>query len=161
MQNINMMYTIERFDELISNSYQAIYSVIGNNDVTQAIYNYDREIDSYAEDQEIRSAISQIYMVYSSVPNVSNVFIVQNKHDLVVDQDGVTEKNVYFKSNYRDESAFWENLSEETHKFTLRISDDNSSLFVLQSVYYKNQKFATLCMELCIDNLYKRLLFQN
>ena len=65
MQNINMMYTIEQFDELISNSYQAIYSVIGNNDVTQAIYNYDREIDSYAEDQEIRSAISQIYMVYS------------------------------------------------------------------------------------------------
>lgn len=161
MQNINMMYTIEQFDELISNSYQAIYSVIGNNDVTQAIYNYDREIDSYAEDQEIRSAISQIYMVYSSVPNVSNVFIVQDKHDLVVDQDGVTEKNVYFKANYRDESAFWENLSEETHKFTLRISDDSSSLYVLQSVYYKNQKCATLCMELCIDNLYKRGLFQN
>ncbi|MBO5069293.1 MAG: helix-turn-helix domain-containing protein [Roseburia sp.] len=161
VQEVNLEYTIEQLDEVIRSTYQAIYSIIGSSEVIDGLFDYDRDIASYAENKDIIDIISRLYLVYHSDENVKNVFIIQGKLGVVIDQNGITDKSIYFKNNFGDAVEFWEELAEQRHKFTLRMSEDSSSLYVLHSMYYANKRFATLCMELDMNKLHDRETFHE
>ena len=152
-QKVNLEYTIEQLDEVIHNAYQAVYSIIGNSYVINGLIDYDRDIESYADNKEITDIISRLYMIYQSDENIRNIFIIQEKYDFVMDQKGITDKSLYFRNYFGEEAGFWDELTGERHDFTLRMSKDSSSLYVLHSMYSGNKKFALLCMELDMDQL--------
>ena len=162
MQEASLASVVEQLDDVVRNSYQAIYAVIGSTDVVDRILNYDRSIETYTEYQEIKEVISRLYMVKNSDLNVRNLFIIQRKYDFIIDPSGITDKAVYFRNHLKRELDFWEELAEKRHRFTLQISEDGSSLYVLHSMYAGGGEwFATLCMELDLNGLYDRESFRE
>ncbi len=152
-QEINLKYSVEQFNSVIDKSYQAINSIIGNRSVVDKLFHYDRNIQSYEDNKEITDVISKLYIVYIADKNIKNVFIAQEKYDFVIDQNGVTNQALYLEKYFGGQAAAWQELVKERHRFTLRMNEDGSSIYVLQSIYSGNVKFATLCMEININKL--------
>ena len=161
LQKINLEYAIEHLDEVISNSYQVIYSVVGNSYVIDGLFDYDRNISSYAESKDIEELISRLYMVNYADESIKNIFIVHTKRDFVIDPDGITDQFVYFKKNFGENVEFWEELAEQRHALDLYMRQESGSLYVMNSVYWKNKQFATLFMELDLNELHEKESFRK
>lgn len=159
IQKMNLNYAIEQLDIVIGNAYSASYSVIGDSKLVKGLFGHDRKIKSYIEDKDISDIISKLNLVYHADENIKNLFIVHHKYDYVVDQNGITDRELYFKGLFKKNVDFEEGLIDESHKFTLRMNKDNSSMYVLHTIYLDNKKFATLCMELDMTKLHDRETF--
>lgn len=160
IQEINMNYTIDQLDTVISSSYQAITSIIGDYDMIMRLNDYDRNIEGYAEDKSIKDIISKLYLVYTSDESIKNIFIIQEKYDYVIDQNGITDQEIYFNNRFKEYAAEWKENTEKQNNFTLYLNGDGR-VYVLHSVCYKNSKFATLFMEVGIESLYGKETFRE
>lgn len=160
IQEITLSSTIEHFDEILSNAHQSIYT-IGSNYVMTDLYDYQRNIESYAENKNIEDLISKLYLVYHSTETINNIFIFHIKNEFIVDQNGITDKSVYFKNKFGENAEFWEELAIKQHKFTLQISQDRKSLYILNSIYYKSKPIATVFIDCSISYLQEQENFHQ
>lgn len=161
VQEANLQYAVEQLDLVMSNAYQAAYSIAGNYEVTRLLYEYNRKIDTYSESLEVEEVISKLFIVYHANPSIRNLFVVQGMQDYVVDQNGITNTAIYLKNYFGAEADAWRELLKEKHSLTLRLKEDGTSIYVLYSLHYKTETFATMCVELDMRSLQSQDMFRE
>ena len=152
-QQETLSYCLDSFNTVISKIYQAVSPFIGNVRTVKSLYEYDRNIQNYEEEKTISDIISGLYYIYNSDTSIKSVFVARDDGSYVVDSSGVTSQPLYFNMHFGDEADEWQRFLAERHLFTLRMNREGSSLYIINSIYHENRKFAALCIELDINRL--------
>ena len=154
VQELILDSAVEGFEKKIYSSYQAIYSILGNQEIMETLTSYQRVINSYSEDQKIQNVISSLYFVYQSNSDIKDVMILQKQKEYVASYKGITSAESYYKYSFKGDDAIWQAMQGSRINMKFFVCEESQSLYILHSVYHKNKDFGTLELELDLSDYY-------